>query len=430
MLFLCPKCADTATEAYLFRRLTQYSNREWEKVLNKINSTLDLSNEARTNAQTMHFVMGESESCIFTSRLRSSSRTKQAVLTKVKSFLMQRERNKKIKKKTKTKPIEPASELICQDCGERFSSTASLSKHMQAHSRKRYPCSECVKVFKTLWALKDHKERLHSAKKIKCPKCPRMVSTERLLQRHDDRDHRAAICKLCFIQFPSKTALKLHMNRHGQYKCLVCEKLFVNRQSFQVHMKTCGKEEAKQRVYCDICNQSYNWKNALRTHLKIKHGFGTVIYSCNWCDKKFDAASRLKYHVVKHTKERNFHCEKCGGMFVTQAALVSHIRLHTGEKPFKCDLCAESFLSASRRMEHKRRKHFGPQKQCPFCASKFVTGHSLMKHVARHKNPQSKLFLGQTDEVKTSGDDNVPNKKTFKIVEIVVENEESFANNL
>lgn len=388
---LCPKCADHVTEAYLFQRLIQYSNEKLDKVLNKINSTLDLSKELRNNVQTLHFIMGASDSCIFTSRL-SSSKTKQTVLSKVKSFLMH-------KKKQKNTTTRPAIQLICQDCGEIFSSKASLYKHMQRHSRKRYACRECAKLFKNIWSMKDHMDRIHSERKIQCPKCSKMLSTERLLQRHDDREHKAANCKLCFVQFPSKSALKQHMNRHGQYKCMVCEKLFLNRQSSQTHMKSCGKQEVKQRVYCDICNQSYNWKNALRTHLKVKHGFGDKIYSCDWCDKKFDAASRLKCHIVKHTKEKNFHCEKCGGRFVTQAALVYHTRLHTGETPFKCDLCEESFLSASRRMEHKKRKHFGPQKQCPFCVSKFITGHSLRNHIARHKNPQSKLFVGEDEDV-------------------------------
>lgn len=408
---LCAMCADLVTEAYLFQRLAQYSNKKWEEVLNKINSTLDLSYEARPNVRTMYFIMGVSENCLFTSRLSSSSITQQAVLTKVKNCFMQRERNNKLKTEKMT---ESATEFMCQNCGERFESQLGLSRHMQTHLKKKYPCSECAKLFKTIWSLNDHKERLHSAKNIKCPKCPKMVSTARLLQLHNDRDHTAAVCNLCFIQFPSKTALNLHMNRHGQNKCMVCEKQFINKQSFQVHIKSCGNLQVKQRLYCDICNQSYNRKNALRTHLKIKHGFGKNIFSCKWCDKKFDAVSRLKYHVVKHTKEKNFHCEKCGGMFVTQAALVYHIRLHTGEKPFKCDLCPETFLSASRRMEHKKRKHFGPQKKCPFCASKFITRHSLMTHVARHKNPHSKLFLGENLE-----DNNVPKKKTFKIVQIV-----------
>ncbi|KAI5643514.1 zinc-finger double domain-containing protein [Phthorimaea operculella] len=220
-----------------------------------------------------------------------------------------------------------------------------------------------------------------------------MFSTERMLRRHDKINHIAAICKLCFVQFPSKMALRVHLDKHDLFKCEQCKKTYINRHTYKLHLKICGRSDTRiPKFFCDMCNKGFARKNSLRTHLKVNHGYGNVV-TCNWCKKKFDAVSKLKMHIVKHTRERNFCCSQCGGKFVTQAALVYHTRLHTGEKPFPCDMCDESFLSASRRMEHKRRKHLEPTKQCPYCQVKFVTSHELKKHVARHTNPQSKLYV-------------------------------------
>ncbi|XP_030031925.1 zinc finger protein 1 homolog isoform X2 [Manduca sexta] len=375
--------------SYLFRKLCQHSNDRWNDVLNKFNKTLDQSNTVGPNVQTVYLMVHKNENFMFTSKKSHTLKSKKTVLAKIKDILKSRETYVKVRQKS--------SNIICEECGERFKSNCHLVKHMRVHSDTRYPCPQCTKVFASQLQLEEHAERVHYPKRIQCPKCSKMFSTNRMLKHHDKLHHIAAICKLCFVQFPSKKDLRAHLDKHDVNKCARCNKSFVNKHTYKYHLKICGKSDERQpSFFCDICNKGYARKNGLRSHLKIDHGFGNVL-SCNWCGKKFDAISRLRNHIVKHTKERNYHCEHCGNKFVTQAALVYHIRLHTGERPFPCDLCGESFLSASRRMEHKRRKHFGPTKECPVCHVKFVTGHQLRKHVQRHYNPQSKLFVPEAN---------------------------------
>lgn len=382
---LCVNCANMTINSYLFKKLCQHSNEKWLEGINKFKDNLKQSDSIGSNIETVFLMMNQEENLIFTSRKKYPLQDKKAVLTKIKSILKNRNTYKKVKEKN--------CNIVCDECGERFNSNCNLIKHMHIHSKIRYNCPECPKIFASQVQLTDHAERLHYPKKVQCAKCAKMFGTERMLKYHDKLHHVAAVCKLCFLQFPSKKLLRAHLDTHEAQKCPHCNKSFKNKYSFKFHLEICGKEGTKiPNFYCDICNKGYVRKNGLRTHLKTEHGFGNVL-SCNWCGKKYDAISRLRNHIVKHTRERNFHCDQCGNKFVTQAALVYHIRLHTGEKPFKCKLCTESFLSASRRMEHMKRKHLGPTKECPVCNVKFVTGHQLRKHVHRHFDPKSKLYV-------------------------------------
>ncbi|XP_026744032.1 zinc finger protein 595-like [Trichoplusia ni] len=382
---LCMDCATMTINSYLFQKLCNNSNENWHIALTKLSKSLDQSLTIGPSVQTAYLMIKDDENQIFTSRKRHTIRSKKTALNKVKEVLKAKQPCHQVKRRK--------SNVICEECGERFNSNCHLVKHMKVHSNAKYPCLECPKVFATQLQVEDHAERVHYPKKLQCPKCPKMFSTEKMLSYHDKLHHVAAVCKLCLAQFPSKKDLRAHLDKHDLNKCPRCSKSFLNKHTFKFHLKICGNAEERQpSFFCDICHKGYARKNGLRTHLKTDHGFGKVL-SCNWCGKKFDAISRLNNHIVKHTKEKNFHCDQCGGKFVTQAALVYHTRLHTGERPFPCDLCNESFLSASRRMEHKRRKHFGPTKECHVCHMKFVTGHQLRKHVQRHYNPQSKLFV-------------------------------------
>lgn len=383
---LCTNCSTNVTNSYLFQKFCEHSNEKWNEVVRILGKSLDQANSIGPNVLSAYLVVDKNDNIIFTSRKVQTIRCKKTVLARVRNIIKSRQNYVKIKQKTI--PTE------CDECGEKFSSNFHLAKHSaKVHNKNDHPCKQCTKVFATATQLEGHTERVHYPKKLQCTKCAKMFSTERLLKYHDKSHHTATICKLCFIQFPSRKELRSHLDKHEEKKCPKCDKTFINRHTYKGHLKICGNLDHKQpRFFCDICGKGYVLKNGLKTHLKIDHGFGHVL-SCSWCNKKFDAVSRLNNHIVKHTKERNYHCEQCGGKFVTRAALIYHSRLHTGERPFPCDLCDESFLSASRRMEHKRRKHFGPTKECHICHVKFVTKNQLRKHAQRHYNPLSKLYV-------------------------------------
>lgn len=404
---LCLNCSEMAINSYLLQKLSQHSNMKWDETFNKFNQSLNHCDTIGPNIRSVYLFINKQDNVIFTSKKRYWLKDKKTAASKIREIA---------KSRTTYNKVERQPNIICEECGQRFRSKCYLIKHMQIHRQLKYGCKECPKIFSSQLQLQEHVERLHSPKRIHCPKCPKRFSTERMLRYHEKLHHVAAVCRLCMEQFPSRKCLRAHLDKHEVQKCSECNKSFTNKHTYKFHLKICGKTENRTpNFFCDICNKGYVRKNGLRTHLKTEHGFGDVL-TCKWCGKKYDAESRLRNHIVKHTRERNYHCELCGNRFVTQAALVYHTRLHTGEKPFKCNLCNESFLSASRRMEHKKRKHFEPTKKCPVCSGKFVTGHQLQKHLQRHYNPRSRLYAPEALKSYTENIIPLQNLKQIKLL--------------
>ncbi|XP_011549221.3 zinc finger protein 425 [Plutella xylostella] len=388
---LCRGCATSLVQGYTFHKLCQYSNERWTIALEHIENGFSETENLNPSAQSLYMIINKTENIVFTSRKKCNKNKKRNALNKIRKIFKNRENFNQFNLKNKNK-YHGTDNYCCSQCGKTFISNYLLSKHLRYHAG-RHACPKCAKVFPTEAKVKDHIDRIHQPKNIQCPQCGKFFSTKKILQFHEQLYHVPAQCALCSMEFPSKYALRVHMDKHEPNKCVRCKKVYLNRNTYRFHLKICGNQAEKEpRFYCDICGKGYVRKNGIRTHLKVCHGFGSV-FSCSWCDKKFDAMSRLKNHTVKHTRERNFSCDICSGKFVTAAALVYHKRLHTGEKPFKCDMCDESFLSASRRMEHRMRKHFKPTKECKTCHMKFVMRHQLKKHEERHSNPHSKLYV-------------------------------------
>lgn len=380
---VCMACASHIINSYLFKKMCSYSQEKWHEVLDHLQTKIEYGDNLASNPQSLFIPLGDNDAVIYTSKKKYQANTTKLALNKFKAIVKSRSNYMKIKSEI--------IDVMCDECGLSFSSKYLLSKHVKTHKHCKLPCPQCPKLFTSEAPLKEHIERIHFEKTIKCKQCQKKFSTQKILKQHIKLHHEPVACKLCLDQFPSRNLLRAHLDKHTSHVCLQCNKTYLNKWTFKFHQKICGVKVKETSFICDLCGKGYARKNGLRTHMKTDHGFGKII-SCDWCGKKFDAISRLKYHIVKHTRERNYTCEKCGGKFVTSAALIYHTRLHTGEKPFPCDLCEESFLSASRRMEHKHRKHFGPQRECSVCLAKFVTGHQLKKHLERHFNPQSKLF--------------------------------------
>ncbi|KAI8433888.1 hypothetical protein MSG28_015820 [Choristoneura fumiferana] len=204
---------------------------------------------------------------------KTHSMDKPTVVSKVKHFI--KRRNKYVKDKT-------LYSYICEECGVRLKSKSLLAKHMKMHSTSPQPCSQCFKVFSTPLQLTEHEERVHYPKKIQCTKCSKMFSTEKMLRTHNRLEHVAALCKLCFVQFPSKMALKAHLDKHDILKCPQCEKSFVNKQTYKIHCKQCGSnEERVASFFCDICGKGYIRKNGEDgTKYKILYFF-IILHSFN-----------------------------------------------------------------------------------------------------------------------------------------------------
>ena len=160
----------------------------------------------------------------------------------------------------------PPSELVCDTCGETFTSKEghlSAKQALQNHIRKfhehRYQCNICQKDFAGKIPLKYHKKAIHEGIK-------------------------ECVCKYCNKAFARPSCL------HGHIK--------------QVHLK-----DSKDRKYCEFCAVSFLRAYDLKNHVATVHR-GERPHKCEYCGKSFGSRVNLKNHTRSvHEGQRDYICE-------------------------------------------------------------------------------------------------------------------------
>lgn len=260
-----------------------------------------------------------------------------------------------------------------------------------------FKCKICKNIYSRGPNLKKHYLSVHAPKIHKCSLCHESFGSAVLLKTHVNTRHTqstAVCCIECGKVFKSVYALRNHERRHKmRLVCQHCGKVYKTKQSFKSHIDWVHSDQPKRvkpKFICDHCGKVYSQKSGLRLHIRFEHGEGKY-YECEWCKKRLSSLSHLKEHRITHTKEKPFTCKLCGGRFSTKMSLLYHTRRHTGEKPYQCDQCDSSFISASRRLSHIKQHHMPPELQCDVCSKEFKLKNCLTKHRLKHFNSKSRL---------------------------------------
>lgn len=384
---MCKACVSSAIASYRFMKMCLNSRQILANIVANVSSCL--CNIEADKSKTLYITtdVNNGECRTYYDKCCSADNATVA-LKRLKIITKKRKVKKKVKMDTADSPINDFPDLASNYDGD-------------SDSNNRSVCGCCSRKFLDSKNLKAHFLRVHAPKNFKCNKCPRKYGAAYLLKHHKSKSHITVICAECGKTYNNTHSLYMHSFTHAKLMCPLCKRTYKTRNSYKKHVKSkiCTKERSyrqlnnvEQKYICDVCSKGYAQKSSLQVHIKFKHG-NSETFCCNWCEKKFPAQSRLKAHIVKHTRERNFTCEVCGGKFVSKAALIYHTRIHTGETPYSCTECDQKFLSASRRMDHIRRKHMRPTMECDVCNNKFRTSQALKKHKRLHFNPNSRLYM-------------------------------------
>ena len=105
---------------------------------------------------------------------------------------------------------------------------------------------------------------------------------------------------------------------------------------------------AKTKIECEICHETFKNNKLLRNHMKTVH-YEVKYHKCNLCDMTFGNIYNLKNHVkLVHDSKKVFQCEYCGKRFAQKYKVQRHIQLihvNTKENEQKCDICDKTFVS-------------------------------------------------------------------------------------
>uniref|UniRef100_W8B0F2 Zinc finger protein 846 n=1 Tax=Ceratitis capitata TaxID=7213 RepID=W8B0F2_CERCA len=143
------------------------------------------------------------------------------------------------------------------------------------------------------------------------------------------------------------------------------------------------KEPKPKRMFpCQVCGKHMISASKLRYHM-VMHT-GEKDYLCTMCPKAYSTIYALKHHIRTHTGERPYECKFCGDRFLRPTTLKSHQRRHTGERPYGCDICGKRFIQHSSMTTHMKLNHMDKTIKCPHCEKKYARQTDLNTHLLSH----------------------------------------------
>nr|CAD7395457.1 unnamed protein product [Timema cristinae] len=151
---------------------------------------------------------------------------------------------------------------------------------------------------------------------------------------------------------------------------------------------------------CTFCPKTFTQKNTFQNHVRSHGKEGEDPYQCNICGKTFAVPARLTRHYRTHTGEKPYQCEFCSKSFSVKEnlsvcskgftcskQLKVHTRTHTGEKPYTCDICGKSF-GYNHVLKLHQVAHFGEKVyKCTICQKTFNSKKTMEVHIKSHSDP-------------------------------------------
>lgn len=132
---------------------------------------------------------------------------------------------------------------------------------------------------------------------------------------NDNKGAPVYICDICNAKYTRKSKLRTHILNHvvkGPNElplCEYCGEVFDSIDKFFTHFEQTHNTNAedvlitfdkvKHVLCCEYCGNAYAYPESLNKHRSIHAGHPKP-YSCQFCDTRFDAYSKLVTHALKH----------------------------------------------------------------------------------------------------------------------------------
>ncbi|KAG5888834.1 hypothetical protein JTB14_000107 [Gonioctena quinquepunctata] len=258
----------------------------------------------------------------------------------------------------------------CCGCGKVFRNTKQLNVHTRKHTEKQpYACKSRGKRFSVTGALSKHM-RIHTGeRRFACDTCDRKFTRFVHLENHM-RTHsgeKPFVCDFCNISFKNKDGLKQHGKSHEDTTdhrwatpCPICSRVMKSTRQIMAHLET-HVEGPRNLFSCDYCEKAFNNASRFSRHSNSHSGMGPPTgekpYSCTGCSRIFLTLENLNRHKRTHTGEDHFPCESCGKCFAHSTLAKEHMKVHIGDESFQCEFCDKKYSLSRTRNRHIREKH-------------------------------------------------------------------------
>ena len=308
---------------------------------------------------------------------------------------------------------------FCDVCFELFAVQSIADQHMLAHeSEKSFVCPVCDRHFERIASYRTHlnlhsinkqnnvdEVELHSVKKLHtCSHCSKPCNSLSKLKQHMiiHSEKRSYVCVECNLSFKHDPSLKKHMKTHqlkarelirdaseralngGKTSCAQCLEEFSSIDQLSMHQM--ANVECQQIYSCLECDEKFAFKTAFDSHMRTGHDDQEQTkLCCDQCPKQFLNFTKLKAHMLVHSKDRPYVCSECNATFKYTQSFRLHMKTHQPvERPFGCNQCTKKFPTLPRLKEHMSSHSSAKPHVCSVCNHSFKYPQSLRSHLKSH----------------------------------------------
>lgn len=134
-----------------------------------------------------------------------------------------------------------------------------------------------------------------------------------------------------------------HRSSHprAKFTCLLCGRCGMSKYNLKSHLLVAHlmkdyPERFEEKYICEYCNQEFNAKDRIRSHMMIHRGESTSIFDPFNIPKN----QRLISNFFFKSEKLSFVCHLCGVGFKAKGNLLVHLStVHNDRRQFKCTQC-------------------------------------------------------------------------------------------
>ena len=184
------------------------------------------------------------------------------------------------------------------------------------------------------------------------------------------------------------------------YTCNVCDRKFNASCDLKRHMHIHSTKTDK--FECSFCGHVFKFIYGLERHVKKIHsnGYAKIDCKCTVCDMHFNRAIDLHLH---RRQEKHYECVICEEGCNSMESLITHIDSHN-TKTIQCKLCDE-VCASSRGYVFHMKMHTGEELHvCPICSKSFAYRIGLRNHMLVHTDDRKHKCRGCEERFKRVND--------------------------
>ncbi len=194
---------------------------------------------------------------------------------------------------------------LCVRCQKEFASQTDLNHHSEyCVNREIFECLHCDSRHTFQYYLIKHIREHHLW--LQCPSCPEVYQSRKGLDYHKRTGHSSSETRQIQDHVYQKPV------GVGDYVCVDCETLFVNRKQLENHMLIRCSEDVRE-VQCRECLAKFKCKCSLLQHTKRNHpSRNAKVKNTRWCGtcaqmyaSENDLAQHIAYVHSESGRKRN-----------------------------------------------------------------------------------------------------------------------------